>query len=176
MKDLNVIIGELVAEASRKGICGEWKQMMRDATSLDALVQMYVKGIDFCVNRHFPSLEYMEANFKGVCERYGVYVNERVEVKNARRGVFTGCTTGMAVYDSYEVAVLYVKDESEIEVAAGDHALVTLDCFDRTKVRVKAEHGAKVMVNLYGSAVAEYACDGSSEVKVVRKFKDTYEL
>ncbi len=176
MKDLKVIIGELVAEASRKGICGEWKEMMREATSLDALVQLYVRGIDFCVNRHFPSLEYMEAHFKGVCERYGVYVNERAEVKNARRGVFVGRTTGTAVYDGYEVAVLYVKDEAEMEVVADEHSIVTMDCFDRSKVTVKAKNGAKVTVNLYGSAVVEYACDGSSEVKVVRKFKDTYEL
>lgn len=176
MKDLKVIIGELVAEASRKGICGEWKQMMRGAKSLDTLVQMYVRGIDFCVNEHFPSPEYMEANFKGVCERYGVYVNEQVEAKNARRGVFCGHTTGRVEYDGYEVAVLYVKDESEIEVEAGDHSIVTIDCFDRAKVTVRAKDGAKVTVNLYGSAVVEYACDGSSEVKVVRKFKDTYEL
>ena len=176
MKDLNVVVGELVAEASRKGICGEWKQRMQEAASLDVLVQMYVRGIDFCVNRHFPSTEYMEANFKGVCERYGVYVNERAEVKNARRGVFVGHTTGTAVYDGYEVAALYVKDESEITVDADEHSMVTLDCFDRSKVTVKARNGSKVTVNLYGSAVAEYKCDGSSEVKVIRKFKDTYEL
>lgn len=176
MKDLKVVVGELVAEASRKGICGEWKRMMQEAGSLDALVQMYVRGIDFCVNRHFPSPEYMEANFKGVCERYGVFVNERAEVKNARRGVFVGRTTGTAVYDGYEVAALYVKDEAEIAVEADEHSIVTMDCFDRSTVKVTARNGSSVTVNLYGSAVAEYMCDGSSEVKVVRKFKDTYEL
>lgn len=176
MDKLSVVKSELVAEACRKGICGEWKQMMGEAESLDTLVQLFVRGIDFCVNKRFPSPEYIEANFKGMCERYGVYVNEHAEVRNVRRGVFVGCATGTLAYDGYEAAVLYVRDEAGVTVTADEHSIVTMDCFDRSRVAVTAKNGAKVTVNLYGCAVAEYACDGSSEVKVVRKFKDTYEL
>lgn len=176
MKNIRILADELVAEAAAKGICEEWKQMIQRAESRDSLVQMYVKGIDFCVNNRFPSLDYMEENFKGVCEKYGVYINDRISLRNVRKAVIAGNTTGTAGYDSYEVAAVYLKDSSRIAVDADDHAIVTLDCFDASKVALTARNGAKVLVNLYGNSEAEYSCDGLSEVIVKRKHKDTYEL
>ena len=68
---------ELAKEAKKKGICSEWHGELRKlGDNKRAMLQMYIKGIDFCLKNDFPSNDYIRANFKGTMEDFGVFLDE----------------------------------------------------------------------------------------------------
>ena len=166
---------ELKNTALNYGLCIGWQKMFDDVKDKDTLVQMYVRGIDFCFSNNYPTSGYIEQNFKGICEKYGVYVNEQAELTNCRKVVFVGECSGKLKYNSYEVAQVFVKDSSTIEIEATDHAIVTVDCFDNAVIKANATNQAKIIINRYIGAEVSTKSDETGIVKVVEHRCKTYE-
>lgn len=169
-------IASLTGELKRMGLpnhlCDPWQQMLDDARDKETLVRMYLRGIDFCLAYDYPGIDYMKRHFKGMCEPFGVFVDEPVQVCNADKVVAVGGCVGTVDYDGYEVGQVFVKHDSRLAVIAAGNALVTVDCFDRSTVDVLAKGSALVTVYRYGDAVVN-VCGGN--VKVIDKHSKTYE-
>lgn len=163
---------DLKNKAISKGLCQPWQRKFNQVKDKEELVKMYLAGINFCIINNYPTPEYIEANFKGMCEKFGVYVNEKALLHNARKLVFVGDCLAQLSYDSYEVAQIYVKDSSVVHVKAGDHAIVMVDCFDSSKVITEAGNGARIIVNKYLGAEIKFI---SGEVKVIEHKTKVYE-
>ena len=67
---------ELALIAKKKGICQEWFDQMKTLDDKDRLLEMYVRGIDFCLSNDFPTNDYIRENFVGRMEEYGVHLDE----------------------------------------------------------------------------------------------------
>ena len=85
----------LAAEAQAKGICSEWYSFILRATSKERLLTLFVKGLDFVFDNDFPSAE-LRAEFKGLHEHYGVFIDEPFSVADMRRIVAFGTSEGEA--------------------------------------------------------------------------------
>lgn len=172
---LQPLKNELLRTGIAHDLCKPWQKMLADAKDKATLVQMYMRGIDFCFSNDFPTVAYIEKNFRGICEKYGLYVNETAELHNVREAAFVGRCEARCRYDNYEVAALYVKDQSELAVVATGRAIVTIDCFGDSRVRIEAAEGAQVNVYQYGNSTVEYRAEPDSKVTVTPKNKETYE-
>lgn len=166
------LIHKIKQDGIAKGLCRLWQMKLKPDLEVDALADLYIRGIDFCIKNDYPTLDFMRTNFKGKCEAYGVYVDDEVVERNRKDIVLNGDCKAMLEYDGFAVSSIYIRDNSKASVSVCDHAIVTIDVFDNSYLVVSvAGSDAEVLVNVYGNATVETVGDG---VKVIRTNKKTY--
>lgn len=164
---------ELAIAAKKKGICKEWFNSMKVLEDKDALIEMYVKGIDFCLANDFPSNDYIRTNFTGKMEAYGVHLDESLNTANDRRVVALGRCLGRIEVNGFSVSEIFVKHESDLLIVAKGNSFVMIDMFDNSKLHVIASADAKVCVNHYGGDLKTESCEDAI-IKVIEKNKKSY--
>ena len=66
---------QLIADAQAVGICPDGLAHLQDST-IDDAVGYYVQNPNWCIERNFPTLEFIAENFAD-CEDMGVFVNKQ---------------------------------------------------------------------------------------------------
>ena len=164
---------ELAYEAKRNGICSEWFNRLLHTEDKGEMLKMYLEGIDFCLSNNYPSNDFIRANFKGFCEKYGVYLDDDINEDNAGKIVALGTCEGTIRYNTFEVGQIFIKDQSAINIIAGGNSFVMVDIFDEGNLKVEARDNAKVCINQYSGTVETVTSD-SGVIKVIRKHSKTY--
>ena len=87
---------ELARQAKKKGICKPWYNELKslNGDNINAMAQMYLKGIDFCLAHDYPDNDFIRAHFKGRMEQYGVFLDDDIKVENKPKCVCLGATCG----------------------------------------------------------------------------------
>lgn len=164
---------ELAKQAKVKGICAPWHAQLLTLDDKDAMLDMYLKGIDFCLANDFPSNDFIRENFKGSMEHKGIFLDETINVANMPKCVCLGTTTGRIIVNVYEVCEIFAKHDAALNVVARDNAFVMIDVFDDAVVNIHASDRAKVCVNHYGGEIKKIITD-DAVVKIREKNKKTY--
>lgn len=167
-------VNELSILAREAGICEEWGDRLLSVMSVDQLLEMYVRGIDFCLSENFPTKEYLVKHAEGKLGEYGIYVNANMSSVNGRFLVLLGDSAGAIRIDGHEVSQVFVKHNSKAKLSVEGNAFVVVDCFDDSIVEIGAVGDSKVLVNVYRNAKVEFESNDKAYVKVVKKGKDTY--
>ena len=166
------LVEQLKQDGIAKGLCRPWQMKLRPGVSTKRLVELFIKGIDFCVKNDYPTLEFMRENFRGISEPYGAYVDDVVCERNKPDVVLNGYCKGTLEYDGYSVSRVVVRHTSKVSIKAFGYAHLTVDLFDDSTLDlVVAGTKARVIVNKYGNSNAEVSGTG---VKVFFKNKNTY--
>jgi hypothetical protein len=165
------LISQLKEDAMDKGLCRPWQGKFKDDLNMQHLVEMYIKGIDFCIANDFPTLDFLRDNLKGKCEPFGVFIDAEVESKNVSDTVLNGECKAFLEYDGYSVSRIYARHSTKASINVSDYAVVTIDAFDKADLVVAVGGEAAVYVNLYGDAHVE--CIGAC-IRVRNMNKDTY--
>ncbi len=140
----------LAKDAKKKGICKERHNGLKSHTDREAMVEMYLRGIDFCLKNDFPTNDFIQAHFGDIAPRMGVFVNSQITVENKPKCVCLGATFGKVTTNGFNVCEIFAKHDAEINVIAADNAFVMIDVFDNAVVNIHAHDRAKVCVNKYG--------------------------
>lgn len=164
---------ELAARARKNGICQEWHDKLLSLNDKDAMCEMYLRGIDFCISNNYPGNDFIRSHFKGVIEKHGVFLDDAVKVENKPKCVCLGTCSGRFDADGFNTCEVFVKDDSEIAIVAKENSFVMVDIFDNATVMIHAHDRAKVCVNRYGGTV-QHCADGYSTIKIREKNKKTY--
>lgn len=166
---------ELAHAAKKKGICEDWFKDILNTEDKGKLIEMYLRGIDFCLSNEYPSLSFIRENFVGAMEPYGVFLDEEIKAENSRHVVALGNCNGTADYSGFEVGQVFAKHNAKLTVTAKDSSFVMIDVFDNAEVEVIASDNAKICVNHYGGRVATQSSEpGNSVIKIIRKHSKTY--
>lgn len=58
---------ELARQAKKKGICKPWYNELKslNGDNINAMAQMYLKGIDFCLANDYPDNGFIRTHFQG---------------------------------------------------------------------------------------------------------------
>jgi hypothetical protein len=165
-------IEQLKEAGIAKGMCASGHDNLKENLNIGQLSELYVKSIDFCISNDYPNLNFFRTNFKGLCEPYGIFIDDDVKSRNAQVTVLNGDCRGFLEYDKYAVTRIFVRHTSKISVNASEHSIVTIDAFDTSKLVVATSGDAGVSVNLYGNAkIVE--CVGTG-IKVKFMQRETY--
>ena len=166
------LVQQLKQDGIAKGLCQPWQKKLKDGVSMKRLIDLYIRGIDFCVKNNYPTLEFIREHFNS-CEEYGVYVdNKHLNEMNIPDAVLHGECKGTLSYNGYSVCRAYIRHDSSVTVAVYGNAHLTVDVFDNSKMLLYAVgSSARVLVNVYGDAQVD--CTGFG-VKVIYKHKKTY--
>jgi hypothetical protein len=79
MIELNEYILQKAIEAN---ICEEWADKIASASGSAELMDMYCKGIDFCLSNNFPSNNYLVKLAGDELVKHGVYVDGVITVED----------------------------------------------------------------------------------------------
>ena len=118
-------------------------------------------------------MEFLRDNFKGKCEPYGIFIDDEAVIeKNRLDVVLNGKCYAELTYDGYAVSNVFIRHDSKAEIVVSGHALVTIDAFDYSFVKViNLSQSANVIVNEYGNAVIRWI---GKKPKIRRKNRETY--
>lgn len=166
--DMNSITKQLAKRAKEHGICKPWYDELITLEDKEALVEMYIKGLDFCLEHDYPSNDFIREHFKGIMEKQGVFLDDAIELKNPSKCIALGDTKGNVKADGYAVTELWVKHDSALNVVAKGNSFVMIDVYDSAVVNVYADDRAKVCVNRHGGNVIHKAT-GDAVVKIREK-------
>lgn len=164
---------ELAKQAKAHGICENWYLELKNENNIDKMLDMYVKGIDFCLSNDYPSNHFIRKNFKGKMEKHGIHLDETLNIVSEPKVIALGKCTGKIELDSFDVCEIFVKNESNLTIVAKGNSFVMIDLFDNSTIDVHTYDNAKVCINRYGGQVDEYKNE-NSEIKLIEKNKKTY--
>lgn len=133
------------------GLCHKWQRLWNTNTDKDELVEMYKRGLDFCIENNYPTNEYMLEHFDGVMQKHGVFVSNFLDLKNVKQVVLNGECSGYLAYDMYSVGNIYVRHNSKIDIVAKENAKVFVTCYDSAVLDLRTEGRASITVYNYGS-------------------------
>lgn len=145
----------LKIEAMKNGLCGQWTSDWNKDKSIYELIDMYKRGLDFCIINHYPSNEFIKNNVdKDVLEKNHIYVDSEFY-----EGDFSDfCTV--------------VQGESSGEFHFGKFNSTTLWIRDNSEVLVEVHGQAWIFVHVYDNAVVTIHQHGDSRISVKRHSKD----
>lgn len=143
---------ELKNEAVRLGLCTEWTNEWGNPTK-EELVNKFIRGIDWCIRKNYPSCEYMKKHFDGVMQKYGVFVDDKIDLENHSMLIANGKTSGKIVYDSYAVGTIYARHDSDLIIEVSGNAFVAIETYDNCNISVFQRDKAKVFVYNHGGNI-----------------------
>jgi hypothetical protein len=163
----------LAKEAKKHGICEDWYLELKNENNIDSMLDMYVKGIDFCLSNDYPSNDFIRKNFKGKMETHGIHLDEMLNIVSQPKVIALGNCFGTVETNDFEACEIYLKHNSEIVVMASRNSFVMIDIFDDSKLTVFAYDNSKVCINRYGGQVIQTANQNAS-IKIIEKNQKTY--
>lgn len=150
----NQLNNELYELACDADLCSEHRQKWGEKDKL-ALIQYYKENPDWCLERQYPSLEYMSEHFDNEDTREeGVFVNYKLDgdVLSDQVYVFINCTGVAHVKFDASKAIfpmIYVSQGSNIKfIVDGSHTPFQL--YDDSVIDVDVVNGGKCKI---------YKCD-----------------
>lgn len=168
--DINKYILEK-ALANEK-LCQPGAAGISSARSVDDLLKMYVKDIDYCLSYDFPSNVDLINIGGNELSSHGIYVDAIKNLVDRPFLVFLGKSSAELKYTGYSVGQLFVKHEATANIQVKDNGYLIVDCFDNSSITVFAEQTAKVLINVYGNAILKSSGPGS--ITINNKHKKTY--
>ena len=145
-KELSIVLREM-ARTQRKPLCDEWYGEWKDNCGVDILLNKYVRGIDFCIENDYPSLDFIRRNFKKEdLHRHHIYLDEEVSLNESESGyyVFLGHCTGTAWFTGFVAVTIYMRHDSNIWIDAFDGARVMTMLYDKSKSKSRADRYSRV--------------------------------
>lgn len=149
---------EVVEQIKRDGIqynlCRLYQAKLKQDLTVKDLADLYFRGMDFCVEHDFPTVQFMKEHFKGRSEQYGVYVEDQaVKSRNQSHVVMIGDCNGELEYDGFSVSRVYIRHTSKAKIMVLGYANLSVDIYDNAQLAIAvAGSKAKVLVNVYGNA------------------------
>lgn len=170
------LIQTLKTGAIAKGLCKPWQEKLTSSLSIQELINMYVQGIDFCINTNYPSLDLLRKEFKGRVEPYGLFIDEdNLFLSNIDTVMLHGYCRGTLNYDCYSVSRLYMRHDSRANITIAGNAILTIDAFDTTKTSIVVKDNSKAIIHLHGQAECKIVKkDPQANIKIIQTSANTY--
>lgn len=156
---------ELRSQARELGLCDEWYSAWSDDSTFDELIDKFITGYDFCVEKDWPDPKYVIENFPLECLRAnGVFCDDVFTVSDKRNVVVFGDSSVNLYYSDFSFGDVRVRHTSSVTAKIDALAVVHIHAYDNAYVNVEAENGAKVTLFVHSKDV-KYVLSGSVKIK-----------
>lgn len=145
---MNNLSETLKQQAVDLGLCRPWTEAWGDCDQQE-LIDKYKKGIDFCIDKQYPSNEFIKANFdRALLNANLIFVDEHIRLDDAPSGIYilNGECSGSIRFAPWTAATVYVRHTSNVRIIAGDFAKVFVRLYDEAEVKTEAEESVVVRV------------------------------
>lgn len=136
--------------------------------SQEQLVKRMFKGIDFCLEHHWPSNEFIKKNFqRDFLRNQGVFVDDEYSVCNVQDSLVLGGSKIRFRYSGTYYGNIRVRDLSLAHVTARGDGLVIVHLFERACVTIERSEKAKVSVIKHSPNVL---INAPEDVRIVEEY------
>lgn len=134
----------LLEKAIEFNLCKPWQEGWNEDFS--SLMSMYKRGMDFCVEHDYPSLDILRQYLKGKTEAYNIFIDSKSEVDiYSDTAVVVGDSLVKINVSDYGVLNLYVRHNSKVIIHSGEHAVINIETYENSILEVENAHN----VNIY---------------------------
>ncbi len=135
---MNNLSETLKQQAVDLGLCRPWTEAWGDCDQQE-LIDKYKKGIDFCIDKQYPSNEFIKANFdRDLLNANLIFVDEHIRLDDAPSGIYilNGECSGSIRFAPWTAATVYVRHKSNVTIIADDFAKVFVRVYDEADAEV----------------------------------------
>lgn len=139
----------LKREAVERNLCAQWTEAWADNSDQQTLIDKYKKGIDFCLDRDWPSNDFIKSNFdRDLLNANLIFVDEYVDMDMAPSGIYilNGECSGRIRLAPWAAATFYLRHNSKMNIVADDFAKVFVRIYDEADVEVESDESAVVKI------------------------------
>jgi hypothetical protein len=159
-KELSVKLRE---SARKFGLCDQWYNNWNDDIGKEGLIEMYLRGLDFCIKHRWPTKTFIKQNFtQDFLRRHGILVDDTrsypVRDENRRQMYL-------------KEYVLLGNSHATIRYSFRPHMCQVWVC-DNANVTVDVKYGAYILIHLFDKSSADVKTDLVSNVCVIRHTPD----
>lgn len=143
-KELSITLRE---EARFLGLCDEWYGKWQDDCSPDELITKMYAGMDFVIEHHWPSNDAIKTRFDlNTLRRRNVFVDDKRSFVNARESLILGNSNITARYNAWQHGVIYIRDNSTLQLTAKNFSFVLVHVYDNAIVNATQEGKARIAI------------------------------
>ena len=135
---MNNLSETLKQQAVDLGLCRPWTEAWGDCDQQE-LIDKYKKGIDFCIDKQYPSNEFIKANFdRALLNANLIFVDEYLDFDMMPSGIYilNGECSGSIRFAPWTAATIYVRHKSNVTIIADDFAKVFVRVYDEANAKV----------------------------------------
>lgn len=135
---MNNLSETLKQQAVDLGLCRPWTEAWGDCDQQE-LIDKYKKGIDFCIDKQYPSNEFIKANFDhDLLNANLIFVDEYLDFDMMPSGIYilNGECSGSIRFAPWTAATVYVRHKSNVTIIADDFAKVFVRVYDEADAEV----------------------------------------
>lgn len=145
---MNNLSETLKQQAVDLGLCRPWTEAWGDCDQQE-LIDKFIKGIDFCLERNWPTPGFIKTNFdRALLNANLIFVDEHISLDDAPSGIYilNGECTGSIRFAPWTAATVYVRHKSNVTIIADDFAKVFVRVYDEANAEVVELDDAVVKV------------------------------
>lgn len=145
---MNNLSETLKQQAVDLGLCRPWTEAWGDCDQQE-LIDKYKKGIDFCIDKQYPSNEFIKANFDhDLLNANLIFVDEYLDFDMMPSGIYilNGECSGTIRFAPWTAATIYVRHKSNVTIIADDFAKVFVRLYDEANAKVVELDNAVIKV------------------------------
>jgi len=132
----------LKKEAIKLRLCDGWTNDWGTPTK-EELVDMYIRGLDFCIFNNYPSNDFIKKHFGKIAEDKGVYTDVEIKIINPPIAILNGNTKGEITLSEYSSRDIHVRHNSNIKITVRDYAKAFVHLYDNATVKIVNEGNAR---------------------------------
>lgn len=138
---------ELRDQAVHLGLCREWQDLWRNEWSRERMVEMMYRGLDFCIQHHYPSNDYIARHFDlDFRRKSNVFVDDKYSVCNPMESLILGSSEITARFNGVHHGTLHVRDKSYLRLSAKNRSFVIVHLYDNAYVSAEQLGSSRIVL------------------------------
>lgn len=144
---MNELNKELRDQAVTLGLCNDWQKLWNKDWSQEKMVERMYKGLDFCIQHHYPSNDFILKHFdKNFRRQSNVFVNDKYSVVNPKESLVLGNSDVTFRYNGHSYGNIHIRDNSKAKVIAHNLCFVIVHLYENAKICAEQYDNAKVVL------------------------------
>lgn len=167
---MNKLNKELKEQAIELGLCNDWQEMWKRGWNLQDMAKRMYEGINFCMEHHWPTCEFIRENFTQSFRRsVGVLADDTYSMYNPEKALILGTSISTLRFNGTGKGEIYVRDYSKVIVSAKGHSRVYIQVYDNAIIEADAHDQARLVVVRCSPNVTVNIKEGNAIVRDKKK-------
>ena len=165
---MNELNKDLRDQAIHLGLCSDWQKLWSKDWSQEKMAKMMFRGLDFCLQYHYPSNDFICKHFDLNFRRsVNVFVDDKYSVMNPKESLILGSSEVTIRYNMANYGNIHIRDNSSVNLSAKNRSFVIVHLYENANVAAEQFDMAKIVLVKHSPKVSIIA---TQNVKVREEY------